>query len=290
MTALTVADEAGEIVSQTRTGTNPGTTTTLSETTTFNYGPFGQLSDVTAPSGTTSYLYDKKRRVVAIDRYPNVRSYEYDSFDNVVAEHHLPDSRVQGVSPTSDLTFGRDLAGRPLSTSTGTFTWDTAANGFWKLASTTSVDGVSTTHTYNAEPAPRHRDLDDWDRELRLQSYLRFEGKAGHADLSAGRVLRAVEGQIQLQSVYRAYRQSRRCGDEQGPVASRDQERGRSGPRRDHERRRSQAQHAVLRRGAAAVQLHISERHDHGVDRTAPVLAGRKPQEPEDNAGRGRHL
>jgi RHS repeat-associated protein len=155
----TIVDEVGRVVRRTRRGTNPGTSTVLGETTDFSYGPFNQVKSVGAPTGTIGFTYDAKRRVRTMSRYPNVTTYRYDSFDNVVSETHAKHPLATGTSPQTQMIYSRDLAGRPISTTTGTFTWDTAANGKWLLASTQGADGVNTSHTYNPNAMPA---ADSW--------------------------------------------------------------------------------------------------------------------------------
>jgi RHS repeat-associated protein len=114
--------------------------------TTFEYGPFGLATSVSAPDDTVQTVrYDVRgRRDRLVDPSSGTTITGYNAFGEVTSE-------IDGTGATT--TYVRDALGR-IKTATSpdgrlTNTWDTAANGIGKLASADSPDSVFTQHAYD---------------------------------------------------------------------------------------------------------------------------------------------
>jgi RHS repeat-associated protein len=111
----------------------------------FEYGPFGLPSKITAPDDTVqSMLYDTLGNRTDMADSVGTTKTSYSAFGEVLTE-----TDAAGVTAT----YTHDALSRVTRVTSpdgpATNTWDTAANGIGKLASSDSPDGVFTRYQYN---------------------------------------------------------------------------------------------------------------------------------------------
>lgn len=120
-------------------------------TTSFAYGPFGEIIRAAAPDGTAQTMtYDRLgRKIRHVDPASGTTTATYDPFGEIASE-------TTAVGETTRLT--RDLLGRPTTVTspdgTETRTYDTAANGLGQPAQARSADGVLTRYGYDSLGRP----------------------------------------------------------------------------------------------------------------------------------------
>lgn len=137
-TKTTVRNVVGQIVS---------ITDVQNKTITYTYDPFGDLLTTTDALGNvTTLAYDAMGRKIAMaDPDMGNWQYQHDVLGELVTQ-------VDAKNQTVTLTY--DVLGRVLTKSEpdliSTWTYDTAANGKGKLASTTSNNGYSRSFTYDS--------------------------------------------------------------------------------------------------------------------------------------------
>ncbi|MGX5359722.1 RHS repeat-associated core domain-containing protein [Kocuria sp. KH4] len=114
----------------------------------YDYGPFGELTKVTAPDETTQTMtYDTLgRHTGQTDPSAGTSVSTYNAFGDL-------ETHTDGSGSTTEYAY--DALGRvkTLTSPDGTaiYTWDTAPHGLGKLASSRSTDNVSTDYTYDDE-------------------------------------------------------------------------------------------------------------------------------------------
>jgi RHS repeat-associated protein len=113
----------------------------------FEYGPFGTTTGIVAPDGTAQVMeYDRLgRRERLVDPSSGTTVATYNAFGEVLTQTDGAGARA---------TYTHDALGRVtrINSPDGrtTYTWDTAANGKGKLASSDSPDNVFTRYAYDA--------------------------------------------------------------------------------------------------------------------------------------------
>ena len=155
-------DELGRVVSKTDYLNG------IPSSTSYTYGPFNRLTAIGPPSvvtpgpaggtksASTGMTYDTLGRRVQVndsDSGTNVNSYN--AFGDIVKQRDSFDPAVPAVSYLRD-ALGR-IQERRSAEGTTTYTWDTAANGIGKLASSRTPDGTTTTFTYDTAGRPKSR-------------------------------------------------------------------------------------------------------------------------------------
>jgi RHS repeat-associated protein len=113
----------------------------------FEYGPFGTTTRVVAPDGTAQVMEHDRlgRRERLVDPSSGTTVTTYNAFDEVLTQTDGTGARA---------TYTHDALGRVtrINSPDGrtTYTWDTAANGKGRLASSDSPDDVFTRYGYDA--------------------------------------------------------------------------------------------------------------------------------------------
>jgi RHS repeat-associated protein len=127
----------------------------LSSTTYYAYDPFGHLTSIIDPAGNpTTRTYDTLGYLLTgtSDYDRGTWTYQYDSLGELT---NLRDAKTSAPSWTQQLTY--DWLSRPLTRieaeGTTTWTWDTATNGFGKLAQLSGLGGTEA-YTYDAYSRP----------------------------------------------------------------------------------------------------------------------------------------
>jgi RHS repeat-associated protein len=141
-TTKTIANGDGDVATRIEPG--PGSEGELE--TTYSYGPFGELTKVVAPDGSTQTMrYDAiGQRTWHSDPSAGVTETSHNGFGEVVSETNGADETAR---------FEHDKIGRVTKVTSPdggeTRTWDTADNGVGLPASATSADGVTTRYAYD---------------------------------------------------------------------------------------------------------------------------------------------
>ena len=140
--SYTVKDIEGDLVASYED--DPATTAWL--TTTFDHGPFGEVTKTTAPDGTSQTMrYDTLgRRTRQSDPSAGVTVSTFNAFGELATD-------TDATGRTTEYRY--DALGRVKAIispdGTATNTWDTAPNGIGKLTNAKSADGVGTNYRYD---------------------------------------------------------------------------------------------------------------------------------------------
>lgn len=113
---------------------------------TYSYTPAGDRASMNDASGTTTYVYDNRHRLVSRQTPQGTLTYSYDAAGNVAS---IQSSNAAGVS--TNYTYDavnrlESVVDNRLANGTTTYTYD----GVHNVLSTTAANGVQSVYTYNS--------------------------------------------------------------------------------------------------------------------------------------------